>query len=180
MGTVAPNRRVSGGRLGATNVTTPVDQINRRETRGRPRSVRTRRSCRPRSSRSPPRATTPCHSGHSTPSSASATAPSVSGSVPERVYFAAVDLGFIIAAADSQHVDRRPSRIEPGDDVANLRATIRAYLGAAVVRPAWTAHEPGGALRQTGIGRNGGASGRCRSCGCFDCSPSIQRRAGNG
>jgi AcrR family transcriptional regulator len=54
----------------------------------------------------------------------------------ERLYFAAVDLGFLRFVED---IDRRRQHllaaVEPHDDLDDLRATIRAFLGAAQLRP---------------------------------------------
>ena len=54
----------------------------------------------------------------------------------QRLYFAAVDLGFTSFLANIS--DRRRlalSTIDAPDDLADLRATIRAFLGAAMLRP---------------------------------------------
>jgi AcrR family transcriptional regulator len=53
----------------------------------------------------------------------------------ERLYFAAVDFGFVSFLTDLQ--DRRLQALGSGtpDDLADLRATIRAFLGAALIRP---------------------------------------------
>jgi AcrR family transcriptional regulator len=65
----------------------------------------------------------------------------------ERLYFAAIDLGFSRFLAD---IDLRRQHllaaIDPPDDVADLRATIRAFLGAAHRRP-----ELGRLMNQEGL-----------------------------
>jgi len=65
----------------------------------------------------------------------------------ERLYFAAVDLGFVTFVAD---IDRRRRHLlaeaDPPDDLADLRATIRAFLGAARERP-----ELGRLMNQEGL-----------------------------
>ena len=54
----------------------------------------------------------------------------------EQLYFAAVDRGFVALLGD---VDRRRqhllSTVDPPDDLTDLRATVRAFLGAAQERP---------------------------------------------
>ncbi len=65
----------------------------------------------------------------------------------ERLYFAAIDQGFADFVAD---VDRRRTHLlaaaDPADDVADLRATVRAFLGAAHLRP-----ELGRLMNQEGL-----------------------------
>jgi AcrR family transcriptional regulator len=65
----------------------------------------------------------------------------------ERLYFAAVDLGFLRFVED---IDRRRQHllaaVEPHDDLDDLRATIRAFLGAAQLRP-----ELGRLMNQEGL-----------------------------
>ena len=65
----------------------------------------------------------------------------------ERLYFAAVDLGFLRFVED---IDRRRrhllSVVAPHDDLDDLRATIRAFLGAAELRP-----ELGRLMNQEGL-----------------------------
>ena len=65
----------------------------------------------------------------------------------ERLYFAAIDLGFATFIAD---IDRRRQHLlaaaDPPDDLAELRATIRAFLGAALERP-----ELGRLMNQEGL-----------------------------
>jgi AcrR family transcriptional regulator len=65
----------------------------------------------------------------------------------ERLYFAAVDLGFASFITD---IDRRRRHLlaatHPADDLADLRATIRAFLGAAQARP-----ELGRLMNQEGL-----------------------------
>ena len=54
----------------------------------------------------------------------------------ERLYFAAVDFGFASFLTDLQERRRRALGDDgPPDDLDDLRATIRAFLGAALVRP---------------------------------------------
>jgi len=65
----------------------------------------------------------------------------------ERLYFAAVDQGFTSFLADIE--ERRRAALDPTDppdDLADLRATIRAYLGAALLRP-----ELGRLMNQEGL-----------------------------
>jgi len=65
----------------------------------------------------------------------------------ERLYFAAIDLGFATFVSDIE--DRRRhlvSAIDPPDDLADLRASIRAVLGAARQRP-----ELGRLMNQEGL-----------------------------
>ena len=67
----------------------------------------------------------------------------------ERLYFAAVDLGFASFLADIE--ERRRAALaaaESVDDVADLHATIRAFLGAALLRP-----ELGRLMNQEGLYR---------------------------
>jgi len=54
----------------------------------------------------------------------------------ERLYFAAVDFGFASFLADLQERRQRllGDAVSP-DDLADLRATVRAFLGAALIRP---------------------------------------------
>jgi len=65
----------------------------------------------------------------------------------ERLYFAAIDLGFAQFVAD---VDERRRHllgpVDTPDDLADLRATIRAFLGAAQSRP-----ELGRLMNQEGL-----------------------------
>jgi AcrR family transcriptional regulator len=65
----------------------------------------------------------------------------------ERLYFAAIDRGFTTFVAD---IDQRRrhllAAIEPLDDLSDLRATIRAFLGAAAERP-----ELGRMMNQEGL-----------------------------
>ena len=65
----------------------------------------------------------------------------------ERLYFAAIDLGFTQFVED---IDRRRQHllaaIDPADDLADLRATIRAFLGASLLRP-----ELGRLMNQEGL-----------------------------
>jgi len=65
----------------------------------------------------------------------------------ERLYFAAIDRGFATFVAD---IDLRRrhllAAIEPPDDLSDLRATIRAFLGAAHLRP-----ELGRMMNQEGL-----------------------------
>ena len=65
----------------------------------------------------------------------------------ERLYFAAVDLGFLQFVGD---IDRRRQHllaaVEPYDELEDLRATIRAFLGAAERRP-----ELGRLMNQEGL-----------------------------
>ena len=65
----------------------------------------------------------------------------------ERLYFAAIDLGFATFVAD---IDERRRHLlaatDPDDDLAHLRATIRAFLGAAEQRP-----ELGRLMNQEGL-----------------------------
>ncbi len=65
----------------------------------------------------------------------------------ERLYFAAIDQGFATFVAD---IDRRRSHLlaaaSPADDLADLRATVRAFLGAAHLRP-----ELGRLMNQEGL-----------------------------
>ena len=65
----------------------------------------------------------------------------------ERLYFAAVDRGFAKFVED---IDQRRSHLlaatDPADDLADLRATIRAFLGAAEQRP-----ELGRLMNQEGL-----------------------------
>ncbi len=54
----------------------------------------------------------------------------------ERLYFAAVDRGFAVLMEDIDSRRRHYlTTIDPPDDLADLRATIRAFLGAALLRP---------------------------------------------
>ncbi len=54
----------------------------------------------------------------------------------ERLYFAAIDLGFATFVEDFDHRRRHLlADIDPYDDLADLRATIRAFLGAAHLHP---------------------------------------------
>jgi AcrR family transcriptional regulator len=65
----------------------------------------------------------------------------------ERLYFASVDFGFLRFVED---IDRRRQHllaaVEPPDDLDDLRATIRAFLGAAELRP-----ELGRLMNQEGL-----------------------------
>jgi len=72
----------------------------------------------------------------------------------EGLYFAAVDLGFTAFIDD---IDRRRRDLLPSgdgdhrsDDLADLRATIRAFLGAALLRP-----ELGRLMNQEGLQQTG-------------------------
>jgi len=65
----------------------------------------------------------------------------------ERLYFAAVDQGFNSFLSDIE--ERRRAAFgggDPPDDLADLQATIRAYLGAAQLRP-----ELGRLMNQEGL-----------------------------
>ena len=65
----------------------------------------------------------------------------------QRLYFAAVDLGFASFLADI--IERRQvalDSIDAPDDLADLRATIRAFLSAALLRP-----EIGRLMNQEGL-----------------------------
>ncbi len=65
----------------------------------------------------------------------------------ERLYFAAIDLGFSRFIQDIEQRRRHLlAAIEPPDDLADLRATIRAFLGAAQRRP-----ELGRLMNQEGL-----------------------------
>jgi AcrR family transcriptional regulator len=65
----------------------------------------------------------------------------------ERLYFAAVDLGFASFLADIEERRRVAlAAIDPPDDLADLRAAIRAFLGAALLRP-----ELGRLMNQEGL-----------------------------
>ena len=65
----------------------------------------------------------------------------------ERLYFAAIDRGFTTFVTD---IDQRRrhllAAIDPPDDLWDLRATIRAFLGAAALRP-----ELGRMMNQEGL-----------------------------
>ena len=65
----------------------------------------------------------------------------------QRLYFAAVDLGFTSLLADiGERRELALSAIDAPDDLADLRATIRAFLGAALHRP-----ELGRLMNQEGL-----------------------------
>ncbi|HEY5108863.1 MAG TPA: TetR/AcrR family transcriptional regulator [Acidimicrobiales bacterium] len=65
----------------------------------------------------------------------------------ERLYFAAVDHGFASFLSDIEERRRVAlAAIDPPDDLADLRATIRAFLGAALLRP-----ELGRLMNQEGL-----------------------------
>jgi AcrR family transcriptional regulator len=65
----------------------------------------------------------------------------------QRLYFAAVDLGFAVFLADlGERRQMSLSAIDAPDDLADLRATIRAFLGAALLRP-----ELGRLMNQEGL-----------------------------
>ena len=65
----------------------------------------------------------------------------------ERLYFAAIDLGFTRFIEDIEQRRRHLlAAIDPPDDLADLRATIRAFLGAAQRRP-----ELGRLMNQEGL-----------------------------
>ena len=65
----------------------------------------------------------------------------------ERLYFASIDRGFAVFIEDIDGRRRHLlSAIDPADDLADLRATIRAFLGAAHVRP-----ELGRLMNQEGL-----------------------------
>ena len=65
----------------------------------------------------------------------------------ERLYFAAVDLGFASFLADIEERRRAAlAAVDPPDGMADLRATIRAFLGAALLRP-----ELGRLMNQEGL-----------------------------
>ena len=67
----------------------------------------------------------------------------------ERLYFAAVDQGFSSFLADIDERRRAAAvRLDAADDLADLRATIRAFLGAALLRP-----ELGRLMNQEGLYR---------------------------
>ena len=67
----------------------------------------------------------------------------------ERLYYSAVDFGFTTFLTDIE--DRRQAAlagVDPSDDLADLRATIRSFLGAALLRP-----ELGRLMNQEGLHR---------------------------
>ena len=65
----------------------------------------------------------------------------------QRLYFAAVDLGFTSLLADiGERRQLALSAIDAPDDLADLQATIRAFLGAALHRP-----ELGRLMNQEGL-----------------------------
>ena len=67
----------------------------------------------------------------------------------ERLYFAAIDVGFATFAEDADRRRRHLlAAIDPHDDLAYLRATIRAFLGSAYLRP-----ELGRLMNQEGLQR---------------------------
>jgi len=131
-------------------VTTPVHQITRRETRGRPRIRQDEEileaaleSFAAQGYDAMSLRSLNAHLGlsHGTISQRFGT--------KERLYFAAVDLGFASFLADLAERRREAlAEIDPGDDVADLRVTIRAYLGAALIRP-----ELGRLMNQEGLYR---------------------------
>ncbi len=131
-------------------MTTPVHQITRRETRGRPRIRQDEEileaaleSFAAQGYDAMSLRSLNAHLGlsHGTISQRFGT--------KERLYFAAVDLGFASFLADLAERRREAlAEIDPGDDVADLRVTIRAYLGAALIRP-----ELGRLMNQEGLYR---------------------------
>jgi|GEM_PF-223280 len=65
----------------------------------------------------------------------------------ERLYFAAIDRGFATFVADIEQRRRHLLvAVDPPDDLSDLRATIRAFLGAAAQRP-----ELGRMMNQEGL-----------------------------
>jgi AcrR family transcriptional regulator len=118
-------------------VTTPAEQITRSETRGRPRIRQDDEilvaalhafAAQGYDAMSLRSLNTQLGLSHGTISQRFGT--------KERLYFASVDLGFTAFLADIE--ERRQvalAGVEPGDDLADLRITIRAILGAALVRP---------------------------------------------
>ena len=65
----------------------------------------------------------------------------------ERLFFAAIDHGFATFVADIEQRRRHlVAAIDPADDLSDLRATIRAFLGAAAQRP-----ELGRMMNQEGL-----------------------------
>jgi AcrR family transcriptional regulator len=131
-------------------VTTPVDQITRRETRGRPR-IRQDEEILQAALESFAAQGYDAMSLRSLNAQLGLSHGTISqrfGS-KERLYFAAVDLGFASFLADLAARRRAAlAELDPGDDVADLRATIRAYLGAALIRP-----ELGRLMNQEGLCR---------------------------